>query len=122
MIPGSEVMKVGRSTLTTFGFVMDDKVTAYHDHNEEESLEVSVLSTTAGYAFSYMSDSGGPVIDQHGAWVGIVSAGGVSKVDSNRTELCVYVTPMQVVVADMKARFGLVPELHRPQDTTTAEM
>ncbi|KAF7198355.1 hypothetical protein HII31_00094 [Pseudocercospora fuligena] len=112
--PDEVVINIGRTTLMTFGYVEKQRERVRLKSQNRYTHECSVRSTTPGTAFAFMGDSGGPVINKHGAWVGMITAG-KPKNDSD-ADFATRVTPLQVVVADMAKEFKLKPHLYRPHD------
>lgn len=111
--PGMVVMKAGRSTGTTFGKIPGHRIPCELTKVE---LTVTVSSNTSeclvtalqqDVAFSRHGDSGAAVMDvSDGSLVGMVMGGRRDDISRN------YVTPIQVIQADLAETFNLSMELH----------
>lgn len=104
--PSMTVMKAGRTTGVTFGFVDPTRIKSSRSKSQE-TRESTVHPFMSYQTFAAKGDSGAAIINGNGHIVGILSGGKTKTPDRE-------ILPMQVIRYDLEQRYKLKMTLYRP--------
>ncbi|GMK53424.1 hypothetical protein CspeluHIS016_0100100 [Cutaneotrichosporon spelunceum] len=97
------VVKNGRATGTTMGAMngLESRTRTKLGHGAYQSMELMVMTIVADITFSKRGDSGAAVVDRNGRLVGLLTAGGGARANTDVT----YLTPFWWLNSVIKNKF-----------------